>query len=137
MPRLRRNIEVHAPAERAWAVLGDLVHADRWIPGITRVQVEGTSKRVCTFADGHVQHEEIAEYSPERRSYRYSIEGTPGMRRNRGTFAVEDRTPGSVVHWESEFEVLDAGQEAQVTTMWNDAMRTVLDSLRRVIEQGG
>ena len=136
MPRFHHTMEVHAAPERAWAVVGDLARVDKWIPGITHVAVDGTRKRVCTFGDGHVQYEEIIEYSNERRSYRYSIEGSPGMKNNRGRFAVEAAGQGSMVLWDAEFDIVDPDQESQIVTMWGEATRTVLASLRRLIEDG-
>jgi carbon monoxide dehydrogenase subunit G len=135
VPRFHHKVEVNAEPERAWAVLGDLTQADRWIPGTTQVVVEGTSKRVCTFIDGHVQHEEISDYSAVRRSYRYAIEGSPGMQRNCGVFRVEKNGHGSVVLWDSAFEAIDPAQEAQIAAMWEEAAGVVLESLRRRIEE--
>ncbi len=136
MPRFHNTIEVDATPEQAWAVLGDLGQADKWIPGVTKVELDGTRERVCTFVDGHVQHEEISDYSDERRSYRYSIAGSPGMRTNRGAFSVNANGRGSVVLLDSEFEAIDPTQETQIATMWGTATKTVLESLRGLIERG-
>lgn len=135
MPRFHHEIAMNAGPEQAWAVLGDLAQADRWIPGITQIVVEGTTKRVCTFTDGHVQHEEISDYSNERRSYRYAIEGAPGMRISRGSFSVDSNGQGSVVRWDSEVEATDPAKETQVAAMWQQAVGMVLESLRRRIEE--
>jgi prepilin-type processing-associated H-X9-DG protein len=89
MPKFHNTIKINASPDRAWAILGDLAGVDRWIPGCTDVKVEGTNKRICTFADGHVQHEEIKDYSSEERSYRYAIEGIPGIKNNRGSTASD------------------------------------------------
>jgi argonaute-like protein implicated in RNA metabolism and viral defense len=72
-----------------------------------RCEVEGTRKRICTFADGHFQHEEIIDYSSEKRSYGYTIECIQAMKNNRGTFAVKQDGQGSEIVWESEVDVLD------------------------------
>jgi Polyketide cyclase / dehydrase and lipid transport len=74
MPSFTETIEVAADPNTAWQVLGDLATVDRWVPGITKVELDGTT-RVCTFADGHTQREAILDYSPAARSYRYTIDG--------------------------------------------------------------
>lgn len=135
MPKFNQTIKVNSPPEKAWAVVGDLAGVNRWIPGITGVKVEGNKKRICTFADGHIQHEEIIGYSNEKRSYSYTIEGLQGMRNNRGTFAVKQDGEGSVIVWESEFDVLDPALEAEMTQMWKGATVQIAESLRKLIEE--
>ena len=65
MPRFEKTLQVSAPAERAWAVIGDLTLMGR-LAGATEVEVEEMA-RVCTFAGGAVQHERISDYSPRSR----------------------------------------------------------------------
>jgi hypothetical protein len=45
--------------------------------------------RVCTFADGHTQHEAILDYAPATRSYRSTIDGGLPVADNRGRFTVQ------------------------------------------------
>ncbi len=134
MLAFKRTLDLSVAPERAWRVVGDLGAVDRWIPGCTRAEVDGEDRRVCTFADGHVQHERILEYSGERRSYRYVIESGAPMKSARGRFAVEPRGTGSAVVWESEIEAADPSGEAQLREMWEGVSRAVLESLRRTIE---
>jgi hypothetical protein len=69
--------------------------------------------RVCTFADGRVQDEQILDYSPQTRSFRYVIEGAPlPVRDNTGGFAVEDADGHARVVWESSFVAVDAAMAA-------------------------
>jgi hypothetical protein len=51
--------------------------------------------RLCTFADGQTQREEILDYSAATRSYRYTIDGGLPVRDNRGRFAVESTETGA------------------------------------------
>jgi len=69
MPSFHHTIDIAATAQQVWAVLGDLTSVDRWIPGVTSVTRTGTG-RTCTFDDGHVQQEQILDYSPTTHSYR-------------------------------------------------------------------
>lgn len=58
MPRFEKTLEVNAPAERSWEVIGDLTLMGG-LAGATDIKVEGLT-RVCTFPNGAVQHEHIA-----------------------------------------------------------------------------
>ena len=134
MPTYTEMIEVAADPDTAWRVLGDLGAVDRWIPGITKVEMDGMT-RVCTFADGHTQDEAILDYSPATRSYRYTIDGGLPVADNRGRFAVEPAGNGARIVWESSFVALDPAAEAEVSRLWAGMLPVVLGNLRTVIEQ--
>lgn len=133
MPEFRRSLELAVSPERAWKVVGDLDGVTRWIPGCTGAQVEG-GRRLCTFADGHVQEERILDYSPGARSYRYEVVSGVPMRNARGRFAVETRGAGSAVVWDSAFEAPDATSAAGLERAWEGALEAVLAALGRAIE---
>ena len=129
------SIDIAATPDEVWAVLGDLTSVDRWIPGVTSV-TRTDDGRVCTFVDGHTQHEQILEYSPETRSYRYVIEGAPfPVRDNTGRFAVEVVAAGARVVWESSFVPLDPATGEDIARMWEPFLPLVLDNLKTVIEK--
>ena len=134
MPTFTETINVAATPDTAWQVLGDLGAVDRWIPGITKVELDGM-RRVCTFADGHTQHEAILDYSPASRSYRYTIDGGLPVADNRGRFVVQPAGSGARIVWESSFVVLDPAAEAEVSRLWAGMLPIVLGNLRTVIEQ--
>jgi carbon monoxide dehydrogenase subunit G len=134
MPTFTETINVAAAPDTAWQVLGDLGAVDRWIPGITKVELDGM-RRVCTFADGHTQHEAILDYSPATRSYRYTIDGGLPVADNHGRFVVQPAGSGARIVWESSFVVLDPAAEAEVSRLWAGMLPIVLGNLRTVIEQ--
>jgi mxaD protein len=134
MPSFSHTIDIAATPDEVWAVLGDLTSVDRWIPGVTSVTRTDTG-RVCTFADGHTQQEQIVEYSPGNRSYRYVIDGAPlPVRDNTGRFAVEDLDGGSRVVWDSSFVPLDPATGDDVARMWESFLPVVLGNLKEVVE---
>jgi carbon monoxide dehydrogenase subunit G len=135
MAEFHNRLRLDVSPEVAWAVVGNLAGVDTWIPGVTDVKIEG-SERICTFANGIVQQEEISDYSKEMRSYDYAINGGPlPLKSNRGKWAVEADGTGSVVLWDAEIEVSDPQQEEQVTQMLGDAYKQVLQLLReRIVE---
>jgi carbon monoxide dehydrogenase subunit G len=134
MPTFTETIEVAADPDTAWRVLGDLGAVDRWIPGITKVETDGMT-RVCTFADGHTQNEAILDYSPDARSYRYTIDGGLPVAGNRGRFAVEPAGNGARIVWESSFVALDPTAEAEVSRLWASMLPVVLSNLKTLIEK--
>ena len=134
MPSFRHTIDIAADPEQVWQVLGDLTSVDRWIPGVTAVTRTDTG-RVCTFDDGHVQDEQILDYSPQTHSYRYVIDGAPlPVRDNTGTFTVEDAGGQARVIWESSFVALDPAMEAKLAKMWEPYLPMVLANLKKLVE---
>lgn len=137
MVRLRNTISTEASPEQVWEILGDLEGVREWNPGTVGARVED-SVRVCTMADGSEVQEEISDYSPERRSYRYRHLKVPlPVKQSSGSFIVEpEGEHGARVVLESEFEALDPAMEAEVEQMFDGALKQSLASLRRRIEQG-
>jgi carbon monoxide dehydrogenase subunit G len=134
MPSFRHTIDIAATPDQVWQVLGDVTSVDRWIPGVTAVSRTDTG-RVCTFADGHVQDEQILDYSPQTRSYRYVIDGAPlPARDNVGGFAVEDADGNARVVWESSFVAIDPAMTDQLAEMWEPFLPIVLSNLKHLVE---
>jgi carbon monoxide dehydrogenase subunit G len=135
MASFSKTIEVQADVANTWALVGNLEAMGR-LAGAGHVEVVGMH-RTCTFDNGAVQHEEISDYSVERRSYHYSIEGSPlPVRNNRGRFGVVPAGERSAIIWDAEFEVLDPAQEEAVFQMWEGAMSQVMGQMKRMIEGG-
>jgi carbon monoxide dehydrogenase subunit G len=134
MPSFRHTIDIAATPDQVWSVLGDLTSVDRWIPGVAAVTRTDTG-RICTFDDGHVQQEQILDYSLTTRSYRYVIDGAPlPVRDNTGTFSVEDADNGSRVVWESSFVALDPTAAGDLARMWEPYLPVVLATRKKVVE---
>jgi carbon monoxide dehydrogenase subunit G len=134
MLSFRHTIDIAATPDQVWAVLGDVTSVDRWIPGVTAVSRTDTG-RVCTFADGHVQDEQIFNYSPATRSYRYIIDGAPlPVRDNTGGFAVEESEGHARVVWESSFVAVDPAMAERLAQMWEPFLPVVLSNLKDVVE---
>ena len=107
MAEFHHMLRLDVSPEVAWAVVGNLAGVDAWIPGVTDAKIEG-NVRICTFANDAVQHEEISDYSTEKRSYHYSVSSGPlPLKSNQGKWAVEADGTGSVVLWDAEIEVSD------------------------------
>ena len=84
--------------------------------------------------DGHTQDEQILDYSPWKRSYRYLIEGAPlPVTDNSGSLAEEVDGVSRVV-WESSFEPVDETMGAQLAEMWEPYLPMTLANLKRVVD---
>lgn len=137
MVELRNTIAIDASPEAVWEVLGDLGATNEWLPGIVAARVEG-STRICATADGFEIREEISDFEPERRSFRYRHVQVPmPVEDSGGSFVVEpDTNGGAVVVLESSFEAVDSSQATQVGQMIEGAFQQALESLKRRVEQG-
>jgi uncharacterized protein YndB with AHSA1/START domain len=134
MATFSESIDINATPDEVWAVLGDLSGVDQWIPGITSVTVDGL-RRVCTFEDGHRQDEEILDYSPSARSYRYRIDGAPlPVTDNAGSFAVHQVDGVTRVVWEASFKPLEPAMSEQLAQMWQPYLPMVLSNLKKLVE---
>lgn len=100
------TIDVDAPPDAAWALVGDLTAVPRFYPKYVAVEVEGDT-RVLTNADGGRLVERLLERDDENRVYAYSVvEGAP-VASHRASFAVEPNGQGSRIVWSTEAEGRD------------------------------
>jgi uncharacterized protein YndB with AHSA1/START domain len=137
MAHLHKTISIDASPEAVWDVLGALAATSEWLPGTVAARMDGTI-RVCETADGNEIREEISDYSPERRSYRFRHLQVPlPVKNSTGKFAVDAGTSGgAIVVLEADFDALDPAMEAQIEHMFGGALDQALVSLRRRVEQG-
>jgi carbon monoxide dehydrogenase subunit G len=127
---LRNEIRVDATPDEAWAVVGDLAAADRWVPGVVSARVD-SGTRVCTLADGSQIHEEITGYSPEQRRYSYAHTEHPmPLERSTGTLSVVPDGEGSRVVWDATVEVSDPGLATMLETGFREAMQSLAARLQ-------
>jgi mxaD protein len=135
MPRIDNEIVIDRRPEEVWAILGDLGEVTRWVPGVTSARIEGM-RRICTLEEGGEIHEEIADFSDERRRYGYEQTVHPlGFRRSVGSLAVEPHANGSSrVLWNAELEFADPAQETQFLGMLEQGYAGALQRLKEVVE---
>jgi mxaD protein len=135
MPKIDNEIVIDRRPEEVWAILGDLGAVTRWVPGVTSARMEGM-RRICTMEDGGEIHEEIADFSDERRRYGYEQTVHPlGFKRSVGALAVRPHANGaSRVVWNAELEFGDSAQEAQFLGMLEQGYADALNRLKEVVE---
>lgn len=136
MVQLRKSVAIDASPDDVWVVLGDLAATTEWLPGTVAARMEG-STRICTTADGFEIREEISDYAPETRSYRYRHLAIPlPVKDSSGSFTVEPRNGGAQVVLEAQFEALENVDEAQMGQMFGGALEQSLQALKRRVEEG-
>lgn len=137
MPRIDNEIVIDRRPEEVWAILGDLGAVTRWVPGVTSARMEGM-RRICTLEEGGEIHEEIADFSDERRRYRYEQTVHPlGFRRSEGALAVKPYGEGGArIVWNAELEFADPDQETQFLGMLEQGYAAALERLKEVVEGG-
>lgn len=135
MPSFEQSVDIDAPPDRVWEVVGDVTSVEHWIPGITAV-TRTDYGRVCVFEDGHSQREQILDYDAAARSYRYVIEGAPlPVSENTGSFTVEQHGDGARVVWRSSFTPLDPAAGAQLAALWEPFLPMVLANLKKLVQE--
>ena len=126
---LHNEIRVGVSPEAAWAVVGDLAAADRWVPGVVSARVDGGA-RVCRLADGSEIHEEISGYSAEQRRYSYSHTQHPmPLERSTGTLSVVPDGDGSRVVWDATVQVADPALATMLEAGFREAMQSLAAEL--------
>lgn len=134
--KIDNDIAIARPPEQVWAILGDLAGVTRWVPGISSAQMEGM-RRICTLEDGGEIHEEISDFSDERRRYSYEQSVHPlGFERSQGTLAVKANGDSSAVTWNADVVFADPTQEDQILPMLREGYAAALANLKEVVEHG-
>jgi carbon monoxide dehydrogenase subunit G len=95
------TVDVDAPPDAVWAVLGDPTAVPRWYPKYVAAEVDG-ERRVIRSADGREVVERLLERDEAARSYSYTVLSGAPVVDHRASFTVEARGEGSRVVWRTE-----------------------------------
>ena len=128
------RVEIAAPPEAVWAVIGDPEAVPRWYPTYTSARVEG-DVRVLRRADGVEITERLLERDEAGMSYAYSVTGGLPLARPRAAFTVVPGPGGSAVVWRTEavHEDPSVDMEARLAPRQREA----LEGLRALVEGRG
>ncbi len=109
MRTVARQIEIDAPIERVWAVLGDFGAVYKWNPTVTHSSLiagEGTgvgAERSCTVAGfGDITERAIAW--EEGKSMTVEISGAPMLKSAKGTLELEAHGDGTRVTMHVDYQ---------------------------------
>jgi len=127
------SIDVDAPADVTWSVVGDPTGVPRWFTKYVECTREGDT-RTLTNADGGVLVERILEWDDDERRYRYSvIEGPPLASHEAGFRVVARGADASTILWDTQAIFLDATIDAEERLA--PAQREGLERLRELCEE--
>lgn len=126
------SIDVDAPADVTWSVVGDPTGVPRWFTKYVECTMEGDT-RTLRNADGGLLVERILEWSDDERRYRYTVIQGPPLARHEAGFQVLARGLGSTVIWETDAEFLDASIDTEARLA--GAQRDGLERLKALCEE--
>jgi carbon monoxide dehydrogenase subunit G len=117
--------DVTAPADDAWALVGDFHGIGQWFPGIDSVRAEGDDRVLSMF--GIEVRERLLERDETARSITYSIvDGVP-VEHHRATVSVTPTEHGSTITW--AFEAEPDSMLAVLADSYNSALRALAEKL--------
>ncbi|PTQ07509.1 hypothetical protein CLG96_18055 [Sphingomonas oleivorans] len=138
MASASRSIEIAAPAERVWAVVGGFDNLPLWLKLLTNSSLEdGGRVRRLVAIDGSVIVERLLSFDEVARRYSYShVEAPDPVTDYVGAMMVEEIDSGrSRVTWSSSF--VPAGvTEAEAATQLETVYDQGLTDLKSLIERG-
>lgn len=127
------SIDVDAPPDVTWSVVGDPTGVARWFPKYVACVKEGDI-RTLTNADGGVLVERIIAWDDDERSYRYTVVQGPPLASHEAGFRVLARgEDASTILWDTHAVFLDATIDAE--TRLAPAQRDGLERLRALCEE--
>ena len=75
--KISESIEINAPADKVWAIVGDVKNAD-WVQNVTKTEISGDPptkfKRVLTLKNGDQIQETSNKFKPEEKIFSYYID---------------------------------------------------------------
>jgi len=125
------SIDVAAPLDEVWAVVGDPCGVTRWYSLYTGCGIEGDI-RTLERADGAVIVERLIDRDDARRTYSYSVVSGLPLREHYARFTVAKAPGGSRVIWGTRAVHQDDGVDMEARLA--DRQREALRGLKRLIE---
>ena len=128
------SVDVAAPADRAWELVGDPTSVPRWYPQYVRCEVEGDMRRAWNV-DGAVLVERLLERDDARRYYSYDIVSGLPLRSYEASFEVVEQGAGCRIVWRvrGEHQDPEIDLEQRLTARQIEA----LGRMKALIESGG
>jgi hypothetical protein len=106
------SIDVNAPADVAWSVVGDVTSVPRWYPKYATCEVDGDI-RTLRSTDGAELVERLLERDEAERRYAYTVIAGPPLRSHLASFQVIPNGEGSTILWRTAATFLDESIDAE------------------------
>lgn len=147
--RVKESIEINAPADKVWAVVGNFGDMGAWHPAIAKTEITGGKNgevgatRVLTLKDGGTVNETLTTHDAAGMTMKYDItESVLPVREYGATIKVGAAGGKTTVTWRSMFKRKDPGnpaKEGQDDKAAKDTItnifKTGLESLKKTIEK--
>jgi len=134
MAQILETVEIHAPAEQVWALVGDPGRIGEWVPALAGSTLHD-DYRACATQEGAKIVERILDHSDEEHYYIYEIASSPlPLRLYRSWLLVQGHGDHSHVSWEAEFEAESPDLEPELTAKFSEIYREGLETLRHRVE---
>ncbi len=132
------SLDIAAPVESVWKLLGDFNGLPNWLEFIRSSRLTGAGRvRHLEALDGAVIVEALLEHSDAGTFYRYSIiEGPDPV--NNYVATVSARHNGAnttTVTWASSFEPIDVAQTSALSGNYEVLYRAGLNRLKSLVEK--
>lgn len=139
MANVSVSIDIAAPVESVWALLGEFNGLPAWLEFVrsSRLSDDGRLRHLEAI-DGSIIVENLLEHSAPGTFYRYAIvEGPDPVTNYRAKLSASaiDATRTRAT-WASEFEPLDEQSAAALTGHYEVLYRAGLDRLKTLVEAG-
>lgn len=106
------TIDVDAPPDVTWSVVGDVTAVPKWFAKYVECNVDGDI-RTLRSAEGAELVERLLERDDLARTYAYTVTAGPPLRSHRASFTVVPREGGSMIVWHTRAEFLDESIDAE------------------------
>ena len=135
MVRIRQTIEIQAPADDVWRLLGRPEFIADFHPQVVAARVD-RSLRTCTLADGSEVVERIVEHSVVHRFYTYELaRPLASLSRYRACLAVRGHGDHSHVDWDASLEPARADDSEVLASGFDETFSVGLERLRARFER--
>ncbi|MEM5316540.1 SRPBCC family protein [Paraburkholderia sp. JHI869] len=137
MANVSVSIEIGAPVEQVWAMLGDFNGLPAWLEFVRSSRLsDGGRIRHLEAMGGAIIVEELLEHSEHDMFYRYTIvEGPDPVSDYVATLSAQQIDAGkTAVTWASRFEPREAQQATSLVEHYEVLYRAGLDRLKTLTE---
>ncbi|MCX7627266.1 MAG: SRPBCC family protein [Methylophilaceae bacterium] len=139
--RVKESIEINAPADKVWAIVGNFGDMGAWHPAIAKTEItsgkstEAGATRVLTLKDGGTVHETLTAYDAAAMTMKYDItESVLPVREYSATLKVDAAGDKSIVTWRSMFKRKDPNNPAQKGQDDEAAKNTITEIFKSGLE---
>jgi mxaD protein len=148
--RVKETIEINAPADKVWALVGNFGDMGAWHPAIAKTEItngkstEAGATRLLTLKDGGTVNNILTAYDAASMTLKYEItESVLPVREYSGTIKVEAASDGkSLVTLRSMFKRKDPSNPAKdgeddkaAKDTITNVYKTGLENLKKTLEK--